>query len=176
MSTSHIVLGAGPVGRAVVTSLAARDIEPAVVTRTGTAVPGAISRPADISDPVQLAAVVAGADVVFQCAQPGYHRWPQEFPGLQARVVEAAAATGALLVVAENLYGYGPVAGPLTQDLPLAAATRKGAVRAQMWRDLEAAHRAGPRHEDRYRSSSSGRRDAGDDLAALRQSRARQSE
>jgi len=143
MSTSHIVLGAGPVGRAVVTSLAARDIEPAVVTRTGTAVPGAISRPADISDPVQLAAAVAGADVVFQCAQPGYHRWPQEFPGLQARIVEAAAAAGALLVVAENLYGYGPVAGPLTQDLPLAAATRKGAVRAQMWRDLEAAHRAG---------------------------------
>jgi nucleoside-diphosphate-sugar epimerase len=143
MSSSHVVLGAGPVGRAVVTSLAARGIEPAVVTRTGTAVPGAISRPADITDPVQVAAAVAGADVVFQCAQPGYHRWPQEFPGMQARIVEAAAAAGALLVVAENLYGYGPVAGPLTQDLPLAAATRKGAVRAQLWRDLEAAHRAG---------------------------------
>jgi len=143
MSTSHVVLGAGPVGRAAVAALAARGIKPAVVTRSGTAVPGAIRRPADLADTVQAAAAVAGADVVFQCAQPGYHRWPQEFPGLQARAVDAAASAGALLVVAENLYGYGPVAGPLTPDLPLAATPRKGAVRAQMWRDLEDAHHAG---------------------------------
>jgi nucleoside-diphosphate-sugar epimerase len=32
---------------------------------------------------------------------------------------------------------------PLTEDLPLSATTRKGAVRAQMWRELEDAHRAG---------------------------------
>jgi nucleoside-diphosphate-sugar epimerase len=143
MSTSHVVLGAGPVGRAVVTALAARGIQPAVVTRSGTAVPGATCRPADLTDPVQAAAAVAGADVVFQCAQPAYHRWPQEFPGLQARALDAAAAGGAVLVVAESLYGGGAGAGPVTQDLPLAAATRKGAVRAQMWRDLQAAHRAG---------------------------------
>ncbi len=143
MPASHVILGAGPVGRAVVTALTARGIEPAVVTRSGTRVPGAVSLPADLADPVQAAAAVAGADVVFQCAQPGYHRWPQEFPALQARAVDAAAAAGALLVVAENLYGYGPAAGPLTPDLPLTAATRKGAVRAQMWRDLQAAHRTG---------------------------------
>ncbi len=143
MPASHVILGAGPVGRAVVTALAARGIEPAVVTRSGTPVPGAVSRRGDLADPVQAAAAVAGADVVFQCAQPGYHRWPQEFPALQARAVDAAAAAGALLVVAENLYGYGPASGPLTPDLPLTAATRKGAVRAQMWRDLQAAHRAG---------------------------------
>jgi nucleoside-diphosphate-sugar epimerase len=92
---------------------------------------------------VDAGAAVAGADVVYQCAQPAYHRWPQQFPALQARVVEATAAAGALLVAAENLYGYGPVTGPLTEDLPLVAATRKGAVRAQMWRDLESQHRAG---------------------------------
>jgi nucleoside-diphosphate-sugar epimerase len=143
MSTSHVILGAGPVGRAVVSALSDRGVKATVVTRSGTAVPGAISRPADLTDPFQAAAAVAGADVIFQCAQPGYHRWPQEFPGMQASAVEAAAAAGALLVVAENLYGYGPAAGPLTQDLPLRASTRKGAVRAQMWRDLEAAHRAG---------------------------------
>ena len=85
----------------------------------------------------------AGAEVVFQCAQPPYHRWPQEFPGLQASVLEAAVSAGALLVVAENLYGYGPHAGPLTEDLPLAATTRKGRVRARMWQELADAHRAG---------------------------------
>lgn len=143
MSASHVVLGAGPVGRAVVAALTSRGIEPAVVTRSGTSVPGATSRRADLADPDHAAEAVAGAQVVFQCAQPAYHRWPEEFPALQARAADATTSAGALLVVAENLYGYGPVDGPLTQGLPLSATTRKGKVRAQMWRDLEAAHQAG---------------------------------
>lgn len=140
---THVVLGAGPVGRAVVAALVARGIEPVVVTRSGAAVPGAVTHAADVTDPDQAATALAGADVVFQCAQPAYHRWPQEFPALQAGIVDAAAAASALLVVAENLYGYGPHDGPLTEDLPLAATTRKGRVRAAMWEALDAAHRAG---------------------------------
>lgn len=140
---THVVLGAGPVGRAVVAALVARGIEPVVVTRSGAAVPGAVTLAADVTDPDQASTALAGADVVFQCAQPAYHRWPQEFPALQAGIVDAAAAAGALLVVAENLYGYGPHDGPLTEDLPLAATTRKGRVRAAMWEALDAAHRAG---------------------------------
>ena len=81
--------------------------------------------------------------MVFQCTSPAYHQWPAKFPALQASVVDAAAAAGALLVVAENLYGYGPGTGLLTEDRPLTAATRKGAVRARLWQDLAAAHQAG---------------------------------
>jgi nucleoside-diphosphate-sugar epimerase len=143
LPATHVVLGAGPVGRAVVAALAARGVTPAVVTRSGTAVPSASSRTADISDPAQAAAAVAGAQVVFQCTSPAYHQWPAQFPALQASVVDAAAAAGALLVVAENLYGYGPGTGLLTEDRPLTATTRKGAVRARLWQDLAAAHEAG---------------------------------
>ena len=142
-TTSHVVLGAGPVGRAVISSLAARGITPIVVTRSGQAVSGAVSLRADLGDRSAAAAATAGAEVVFQCAQPAYHRWPQEFRALQSRLVEAVAASGALLVAAENVYGYGAVPGPLTEALPLAATTRKGRVRAQMWRDLADAHQAG---------------------------------
>ena len=137
------MLGAGPVGRSVAAALATRGVTPAVVTRSGTAVPGASSAVADISDPAQAAAAVAGAQVVFQCTSPAYHQWPAKFPALQASVVDAAAAAGALLVVAENLYGYGPGTGLLTEDRPLTATTRKGAVRARLWQDLAAAHQAG---------------------------------
>lgn len=42
-----------------------------------------------------------------------------------------------------NVYGYGPVDGPMTEDLPLAANTSKGRVRARMWLDAKAAHDAG---------------------------------
>jgi nucleoside-diphosphate-sugar epimerase len=143
LPATHVVLGAGPVGRSVAAALAARGVTPAVVTRSGTAVPSASSRTADISDPAQAAAAVAGAQVVFQCTSPAYHQWPAQFPALQASVVDAAAAAGALLVVAENLYGYGPGTGLLTEDRPLTATTRKGAVRARLWQDLAAAHEAG---------------------------------
>ena len=143
LPATHVVLGAGPVGRSVAAALANRGVTPAVVTRSGTAVPGAQSRTADISDPAQAAAAVAGAQVVFQCTSPAYHQWPAKFPALQASVVDAAAAAGALLVVAENLYGYGPGTGLLTEDRPLTATTRKGAVRARLWQDLAAAHQAG---------------------------------
>jgi uncharacterized protein YbjT (DUF2867 family) len=92
MTISHVVLGTGPVGRAVVGALTARGLEPAVVSRSGTAVAGAIPRHADLADPAQASAAVAGATVIFQCASPAYHRWPEQFPLLQARAVDAAAA------------------------------------------------------------------------------------
>ena len=139
----HVILGAGPVGQAIAAHLVDQGVTPTIVTRSGTSVSGATTRRADIIDPGQLAAAVAGADVVYQCAQPAYHRWQEEFPSLQAGVIDAVAASGSLLVVVENLYGYGPVDGELTEDLPLRAGTRKGAVRARMYLDLVDAHQAG---------------------------------
>src|SRR5439155_11120635 len=97
LPATHVVLGAGPVGRSVLAALDARGVTPAVVTRSGTAVPGAQSAVADISDPAQAAVAVAGAQVVFQCTSPAYHKWPAQFPALQASVVDAAASAGALV-------------------------------------------------------------------------------
>jgi nucleoside-diphosphate-sugar epimerase len=54
-------------------------------------------------------------------------------------MIRAAQATGAVLAITGNLYGYGPVSGPMTEDLPLAATGRKGRVRAKMWHDALAA-------------------------------------
>lgn len=47
-----------------------------------------------------------------------------------------------MLVVAENLYGYG-VAGRLSEAMPLSATTRKGAIRARMSHRLFEAHEKG---------------------------------
>jgi nucleoside-diphosphate-sugar epimerase len=88
-------------------------------------------------------AAVGGATVVFQCAQPPYHRWRKDFPDIQRSVVRACEASGAALVAIENLYGYGPVSVPMTEDLPMSPTTRKGAVRAAMWAELLDAHQSG---------------------------------
>lgn len=142
-SDRPLVLGAGPVGRAIVEALATRGAEPAVITRSGTAVPGAQTVTGDVADPRQAADLFAGASVVFHAAQPAYTRWPQDFPALQAGIVAGCTASGAALVAVENLYGYAPSTEPYCEDLPLAATTRKGAVRAELWRDLQARHDAG---------------------------------
>lgn len=48
-----------------------------------------------------------------------------------------------MLANAGNLYGYTPVTEPITKDVPLTPATRKGRARARMWTDAIKAHRAG---------------------------------
>jgi nucleoside-diphosphate-sugar epimerase len=138
-----VVLGAGPVGRAVTAALVQRGHRPTVVTRSGTGVDGSEAVAADVTDPETAGTTLAGATMVFQSAQPAYHRWAEDFPPLQRSVLDGCAAADAPLVAMENLYGYGPVDRPMTEDLPLRPTTRKGRVRAEMWNELAAAHAAG---------------------------------
>jgi nucleoside-diphosphate-sugar epimerase len=46
-------------------------------------------------------------------------------------------------VVGDNVYMYGEVDGPITEDLPYRASTKKGRLRAQVAEAMLAAHRAG---------------------------------
>jgi nucleoside-diphosphate-sugar epimerase len=85
-----------------------------------------------------------GAAVAYQCAQPHYWEWPQKFPPLQAAIIEGLTGSGTKLVIGENTYMYGDTNGqPLTEDLPYAATTRKGQVRAAMSEAALTAHKAG---------------------------------
>ncbi|WP_307874756.1 NAD-dependent epimerase/dehydratase family protein [Frankia nepalensis] len=138
-----VVLGAGPVGRSVAAALVARGTRPRVVTRSGTTIDGTEPWRADVADPDATRAALGRATAVFQCAQPPYHRWPRNFPAIQRSVVRACEANGAVLVAIENLYGYGPVSVPMTEDLPMRPTTRKGAVRAALWAELLDAHQSG---------------------------------
>jgi nucleoside-diphosphate-sugar epimerase len=98
----------------------------------------------DAADPTSAREASAGSSVVYFALNPPYDKWPELFPPLQAGVIEAAAAAGAKLVAMENLYMYGPVGKRLiTEDLPYAAETRKGSVRAKMSQDLMQAHKSG---------------------------------
>jgi nucleoside-diphosphate-sugar epimerase len=98
----------------------------------------------DAADPTFTREASAGASVVYFALNPPYDKWPELFPGLQAGVIEGAAAAGAKLIAVENLYMYGPTDGrPLTEDLPYAPNTRKGTVRARMSQELMEAHTSG---------------------------------
>ncbi|MFD4207187.1 NAD-dependent epimerase/dehydratase family protein [Micromonospora tulbaghiae] len=141
----HVIVGAGPVGTATARLLAERGERVRVVTRRGTGPEHpAIERvAADAADADRLAALSAGADALYNCANPEYHTWRTDWPPLAAALLTAAERSGAVLATVGNLYGYGPVDAPMTEATPLAATGVKGRVRNRMWADALAAHRAG---------------------------------
>lgn len=141
----HVVVGAGPIGSAVAELLAAQGEPVRVVSRSGRGpeASGIERVAADAADPSLLTELCGGAVALYNCANPPYHRWASDWPPLAASLLGAAEATGAVLAVCNNLYAYGPVDGPMSEDLPLAATDTKGRVRAQMWQDAVSAHQAG---------------------------------
>ncbi|WP_280261081.1 NAD-dependent epimerase/dehydratase family protein [Nocardia abscessus] len=141
----YVVIGAGPVGSATAESLAARGAQVRVITRRGIGPDHPLIEriAADATDAAVLTRHCKGADVVFQCAQPPYHRWATDFPPLAAAALQAAEATGAALLSVGNLYGYGQVDGPISEGHPLRPNSVKGRVRAELWAEALAAHRAG---------------------------------
>ncbi len=142
----HVIFGTGPVGRAVMEVLVAKGYRVRMVNRSGRAdVPAGVETvKADLLNGIGVNEAASGASVVYQCANPPYDKWPEQFPELQRSVLSAAAGANAKLVIADNLYMYGDTNGkPMTEDLPYHAKTRKGTVRAQMALDALQAHRDG---------------------------------
>ena len=146
MPVQHLILGAGQIGPEIARQLAAAGESVAMATRSGRdpAIPGVTGVRADASDPAQVRAAAAGVTVAYFACQPAYTDWPKGFPPLVEGVLGGLRGTGTRLVVVDNLYAYGPTGGrPITEDLPWAATTRKGAVRARMATRFMEAHRAG---------------------------------
>jgi nucleoside-diphosphate-sugar epimerase len=160
----HVVVGAGPVGSATARLLAARGEQVRLVTRTGSGPQPTTGRgmaeadgiecvAADATDGEVLARHAEGAAALYSCAGPAYHRWPTDWPPLGAALIRAAELSGAVLVTTANLYGYGQVDGPMTEDSPLRPSTVKGRVRAKLWTDALTAHEAGRIRTAEVRSS-----------------------
>jgi len=142
MTDRHLIVGAGPVGRHVAALLAARGSDVTVATRSGrdTGVAGVVHTALDASAADALARAADGADVLYNCANPGdYTQWERAWPPLAAAFLAAAERTGAVYAITGNLYPYGPVDGPMTEDLPDAATDHKGRLRAGLWADARQA-------------------------------------
>jgi nucleoside-diphosphate-sugar epimerase len=141
----HVVVGAGAVGAATATVLAERGEQVKIISRRGAGPELAnVERVgADATDPERLTGLATGAVALHNCVSPAYHRWKTDWPPLASAVLTAAERSGAVLAVASNLYGYGPVDGPMTDSTPLAATHWKLRLRADMWREALAAHEAG---------------------------------
>lgn len=150
-----MIVGAGAVGTAVAHLLAQRGEPVRIVSRRG----GGPTHPqvervaADGTDPDRITTLAKDAVALYNCANPPYHKWLTDWPPLAAALLTAAERTGAVLATASNLYGYGPVSGPITSQTPLDATHPKLRVRADMWRDAFSAHQAGRLRATEVRAS-----------------------
>jgi nucleoside-diphosphate-sugar epimerase len=141
----HVIVGAGAVGWATALLLAERGEQVRIVTRHGSGPdhPGIEKVAADATDATRLTEITAGAGALYNCASPLYHQWFTDWPPLAAAFLTAAERSGAVYASMSNLYGYGPVDGPMTPQLPVAATHPKLRLRAEMWSDMLAAQQAG---------------------------------
>lgn len=140
-----VVTGAGAAGLPTARQFAESGERVRQISRSGRGVDHPLVErvAADITDADRLTELTDGARVVVNCAIPAYDRWAVDVPPMAAALLAAVERTGAGYVMLGNTYGYGHVDGPMTEDLPMAATTVKGRVRAQMWHDALAVHEAG---------------------------------
>jgi nucleoside-diphosphate-sugar epimerase len=98
---------------------------------------------ADVTDPSSARHASEGATVVFHCASGPYGQWAKTLPPIMNGIIAAAAAAGARVIYGDNLYAYGPVDAPLTEDLPYHPIGPTTRARAQVATMLMSAHAAG---------------------------------
>jgi nucleoside-diphosphate-sugar epimerase len=141
----NVIFGAGPLGLAVALRLVSLGKGVRLVNRSGKGQgpPGAEVFAADASDPASARRACESARVVFHCATHSYGQWDKVLPPIMNGIIEGAAAASARLVYGDNLYAYGPVDGPIREDLPYRPVGANPKARAEVATMLMNAHATG---------------------------------
>jgi nucleoside-diphosphate-sugar epimerase len=95
----------------------------------------------DAMNPGDVRRAAQGVQVLVHAVNPpGYRRWGELVLPMLDHSMAAARAAGARIVLPGTVYNFGPDAFPtLQEDAPQRPLTRKGALRVEMERRLEAA-------------------------------------
>lgn len=143
----YTILGAGgSVSDELVKLLVARKLAFRTVSRHQHATGGATeTRVADLTKHSETVEAVAGSDVVFLLAGLKYdHKlWAEQWPRIIDNAVDGCKQANAKLIFFDNVYMYGKVNGPMTEETPFRPMSRKGEVRAQIATRLERAWKDG---------------------------------
>jgi nucleoside-diphosphate-sugar epimerase len=147
-----LVLGAtGGVGGEVARQLVAAGWQVQALTRRlGTAKElrnGITWVRGDVLDAAAVMAAAAGCSVIVHAVNPpGYRGWAKVVLPMLDNSIAAAVALGATMVLPGTVYNFGPDAFPvLSETSAQRPLTRKGAIRVEMERRLQAATSVGAR-------------------------------
>jgi nucleoside-diphosphate-sugar epimerase len=144
-----LVLGAtGGVGGATARALLDKGWTVKALTRRDMPADGHIQWvKGDAMNAADVLAAAAGAQVIVHAVNPpGYRNWETQVLPMIDNTIAAARAVNARIVIFGSVYNYGADAPPLLrEDSPQHPPTRKGEIRVELERRLEAAARDGVR-------------------------------
>jgi nucleoside-diphosphate-sugar epimerase len=130
------ILGAGgAIGNELVKLLVARNQPFRLVARNPQPTLGATETlAADLTDKDQTIRVVASSSVVYLLVGLKYdHKlWQEIWPRIMSNAIEACKRAGSKLIFFDNVYMYGRVSGPMTEETPFNPCSKKGEIRAKI--------------------------------------------
>src|SRR5664279_3556219 len=130
------ILGAGgTVANELVKLLAARNQAFRIVGRNPRPTHGATETlAADLTDKDQTIRAVAGSSIVHLLVGLKYdHKvWQEMWPRVMSNTIEACKRADAKLIFFDNVYMYGKVSGPMTEETPFNPCSKKGEIRANI--------------------------------------------
>jgi len=136
----HTILGAGgAIGNALTATLLADKAPVRSVSRTMRAGKGPFEQvSADLTDLAATIQAVQGSSVVYLLVGLPYdiRIWSVQWPRIMSNVIEACKKQSARLIFFDNVYMYGLVQGPMTEETPFNPCSKKGEVRAKIARQL----------------------------------------
>jgi nucleoside-diphosphate-sugar epimerase len=134
MALTTILGAGGPISNELAKILIANGTPLRLVSRNPKAQAGAEIVAADITDLQQAIKAVAGSSVVHLLVGLKYDLriWQEVWPRIMANTIEATKRAGAKLLFFDNVYMYGKVDGPMTEQTAYAPVSKKGAIRAQI--------------------------------------------
>jgi nucleoside-diphosphate-sugar epimerase len=130
------ILGAGgAIGNELVKLLVAKKQPFRLVGRNPKATAGTTETiAADLTDRDQTVRAVTGSSVVYLLVGLKYDRrvWQDLWPMIMSNTIEACKRAGARLIFFDNVYMYGKVSGPMTEETPFNPCSTKGEIRAKI--------------------------------------------
>jgi nucleoside-diphosphate-sugar epimerase len=140
------ILGAGgSIGNELGALFVARNAPLRLVGRNPKPLAGAQAFKADLSDRDETIQAVSGSSLVCLLVGLRYDLaiWRELWPRIMENTIEACKRAQAKLLFFDNVYMYGRVEGPMTEQTPSAPCSKKGAVRAKIATMLTDQVRAG---------------------------------
>ena len=142
----HTIIGAnGTIATELTPILLQNNHAVRLVSRNPKAVGNAQTFSADVLNREQVFEAVRGSAVVYLLVGLEYkiEVWRKSWPILIRNVIDACKAANAKLIFFDNIYMYGKVNGPITENAPFKPVSKKGEVRAAIDTMLLAEMKAG---------------------------------
>lgn len=128
----HTILGInGAIGPHLAAALRRRNLSVRGVSRRSFTGNDWTHMPGDVTNPADVLAAVDGSEVVYLLVGIEYKTavWRRTWPIIMENVIAACQAHGSKLVFMDNVYPYGLVEGPMTEETPMRPCSEKGKIR-----------------------------------------------